>query len=139
MLPSLFLIRLINFAYLESLSIILLIVKTRHLLSFAKLLDSANPLLWNPLLWGIYFVALLKYIDKLKPGVTGWAQINGRNAISWEEKFILDVWYVENCSLWLDLKIFLLSIKYVLSRQGINQDDEETMPHFLGNKNKGLD
>ncbi|MCM8525875.1 MAG: sugar transferase [Lentisphaeraceae bacterium] len=70
----------------------------------------------------------------VRPGITGWAQINGRNAISWEEKFKLDVWYVENRSLFLDIKILLLTIKKVISRDGVSANDHATMPPFTGNK-----
>lgn len=66
-----------------------------------------------------------------KPGLTGWAQVNGRNAITWEEKFRLDVWYVDNWSLWLDLKIILLTIWKVLRREGISAPDHATMPVFF--------
>lgn len=66
------------------------------------------------------------------PGLTGWAQVNGRNAIGWDEKFELDVWYVENRSLWLDLKILCLTIVRVFQRQGINAPDSATMPVFTG-------
>jgi len=69
---------------------------------------------------------------EVKPGLTGWAQINGRNAISWEEKFKLDVWYVDNCSIWLDLKIIALTIVKVLSGEGITAPGEATMPEFMG-------
>jgi len=69
----------------------------------------------------------------VKPGFSGWAQINGRNAISWEEKFQLDVWYVDNQSLWLDLRIFMLTICKVARREGINANGEATMPRFAGN------
>lgn len=69
---------------------------------------------------------------EVRPGVTGWAQINGRNAISWEEKFVLDVWYVNNRSLWLDIKILFLTVKKVLVRDGINAEGEATMPKFTG-------
>ncbi|NCO52749.1 MAG: sugar transferase, partial [Deltaproteobacteria bacterium] len=65
-------------------------------------------------------------------GITGWAQVNGRNAITWEEKFALDVWYVDNCSFLLDLKIILLTIIKVIKRQGISADGEATMPEFMG-------
>lgn len=68
-----------------------------------------------------------------KPGITGWAQVNGRNAISWEDKFKLDVWYVENQSLYLDVKIILLTIKKVLFRDDINAKGEATMSKFTGN------
>jgi len=69
---------------------------------------------------------------EVKPGITGWAQVNGRNAISWEEKFALDVWYVNNQSLWLDLKILFLTVKKVLARNDINADDAATMAKFTG-------
>lgn len=68
----------------------------------------------------------------VRPGLTGWAQINGRNALSWEEKFELDVWYVENRTFWLDLKIIFLTIKKVLVREGISAAGEATMSKFTG-------
>jgi len=71
---------------------------------------------------------------EVRPGITGWAQINGRNALSWEEKFALDVWYVDNRSLWLDIKILFLTIKRVVMRDGISADGEVTMPKFTGRK-----
>ncbi|MGB3724199.1 MAG: sugar transferase [Glaciecola sp.] len=71
----------------------------------------------------------------IKPGVTGWAQVNGRNAISWEEKFALDVWYVDNHSFWLDIKILLLTVKKVFVKEGISADTHVTMPHFTGKNN----
>jgi lipopolysaccharide/colanic/teichoic acid biosynthesis glycosyltransferase len=71
---------------------------------------------------------------QVKPGITGWAQVNGRNAISWEEKFKMDVWYVENQSFWLDMKILWLTIRKVLVREGINQDGQATMEPFKGNQ-----
>lgn len=66
------------------------------------------------------------------PGITGWAQINGRNAISWKEKFNLDIWYIDNWSLFLDLKIILQTFKKVIVKEGINQDDNIIMEHFNG-------
>jgi len=69
---------------------------------------------------------------EVKPGITGWAQVNGRNAITWEEKFALDVWYVDNWSLWLDLKILVLTLVKVLRREGISAEGEATMPEFMG-------
>ncbi len=68
----------------------------------------------------------------VKPGITGWAQVNGRNAISWQDKFSLDVWYVDNQSLWLDIKIIFLTIKKVFSQADINADGEATMSKFTG-------
>ena len=66
------------------------------------------------------------------PGLTGWAQINGRNSITWSEKFKLDVWYVDNWSLWLDIKIFFLTFWKVIKREGINQSESVTMEYFNG-------
>lgn len=86
---------------------------------------------------------LMQYLDRyapeqarrheVKPGITGWAQINGRNAITWEEKFVLDVWYVDNWSLWLDMKILAMTVVKVLKREGISAAGEATMPEFMGN------
>ncbi|MES2796280.1 MAG: sugar transferase [Bacteroidota bacterium] len=69
----------------------------------------------------------------IRPGITGWAQVNGRNAISWQQKFVYDIWYVDNLSLWLDIKIVFLSIKKVFTKEGINVSDSQTMEIFLGN------
>lgn len=106
------------------------------------------PELWNVLKGDMSLVGprplLMEYLSlyskeqyrrhELRPGVTGWAQVNGRNAISWEDKFRLDVWYVDNHSLWLDLKILFLTVKKVLVRDGISGDGELTMSRFSGNK-----
>ena len=83
---------------------------------------------------------LMEYLDRysseqarrhdVKPGLTGWAQINGRNAITWDEKFKLDVWYVDNQSILLDIKIIVVTIKKVLNREGISHDGEATMSKF---------
>ena len=85
---------------------------------------------------------LMQYLDRympeqarrheVKPGITGWAQVNGRNAITWEEKFKLDVWYVDNWSLWLDIKIIAITIRKILKREGINQPGQATMEEFKG-------
>lgn len=72
----------------------------------------------------------------VRPGITGWAQVNGRNAISWEQKFTLDVWYVDNQSLWLDFKILLLTVRKVLIRSDINSSDNVTMSKFKGTDNE---
>jgi sugar transferase EpsL len=69
---------------------------------------------------------------EIKPGITGWAQVNGRNAITWEEKFKLDVWYVDNRSFWLDMKILLMTLMKVLKREGISQPGSSTMEKFKG-------
>ena len=71
-----------------------------------------------------------------KPGITGWAQVNGRNAITWEEKFHLDVWYVDNQNFRLDLKIIFMTIWKILKREGINQPGQTTMEEFRGIKNE---
>lgn len=70
---------------------------------------------------------------EVRPGITGWAQVNGRNAISWTKKFELDVWYVDHCSFWLDLKIIFMTIKKVFVREGISQAGQATMEPFNGN------
>lgn len=70
----------------------------------------------------------------VKPGITGWAQVNGRNTISWQEKFEYDIWYVENISFWLDVKILLLTIIKIIKRDGIDPNDTATMEKFIGNK-----
>jgi len=69
---------------------------------------------------------------EVRPGITGWAQVNGRNAITWEEKFNLDVWYVDNQSFWLDIKIIFLTIFKIFKREGINQQGQATMEEFKG-------
>ena len=86
---------------------------------------------------------LIKYLDRytpeqarrhdVKPGITGWAQVNGRNALTWEEKFELDVWYVDNRSFWLDLKILWLTFLKVIRAEGISQEGYATMQEFQGN------
>ncbi|CDT22488.1 Uncharacterized sugar transferase EpsL [Vibrio crassostreae] len=73
----------------------------------------------------------------VRPGITGWAQINGRNAISWEDKFELDVWYVDNRSLWLDIKILFLTVKKVFVKEGISADGHVTIEPFAGSQNQG--
>jgi lipopolysaccharide/colanic/teichoic acid biosynthesis glycosyltransferase len=75
---------------------------------------------------------------EVRPGITGWAQVNGRNAVSWEKKFALDLWYVDHCSLWLDLRILLLTVRKVLAREGISATGEATTTRFTGSdSNKG--
>ena len=72
---------------------------------------------------------------EVRPGITGWAQINGRNSILWEEKFELDLWYVDNQSFWLDLKILFWTVKKVFNREGISADGDVSMPKFKGTQN----
>ena len=76
---------------------------------------------------------------EVRPGITGWAQVNGRNAISWDDKFKLDVWYVDHRSLWLDLRILWMTVRKVLVRDGISAAGEATMARFTGESSKGLD
>lgn len=71
------------------------------------------------------------------PGITGWAQVNGRNALTWKEKFALDVWYVDNWSLTLDARIFLQTLWHLVKREGISQDGHATMPEFMGDREPG--
>mgnify|MGYP003618119485 CR=1 FL=1 len=78
--------------------------------------------------------AVQKKRHHIRPGITGWAQVNGRNAISWEQKFEYDVWYVENCTFLLDVKILLLTVKKVFKSEGISQEGEVTMEVFKGNQ-----
>jgi lipopolysaccharide/colanic/teichoic acid biosynthesis glycosyltransferase len=68
----------------------------------------------------------------VRPGITGWAQVNGRNAITWEQRFALDVWYVDHQTFWLDVKILLMTISRTLARTGITQQGHPTMPEFTG-------
>lgn len=121
-----------------------------RLTAFGHFLRSTSldelPELWNVLRGDMSLVGprplLMEYLPlytseqtrrhQARPGITGWAQINGRNAISWEEKFKLDVWYVDHQSFWLDLKILILTIKKVFVREGISAEGEATMPKFTG-------
>ena len=126
---------------------------SERLTPFGQFLRSSSldelPELWNVLKGDMSLVGprplLMEYLPlytpeqyrrhEVRPGVTGWAQINGRNALSWEEKFRLDVWYVDNRSLWLDIKILFLTVKKVVVRDGISADGEATMPKFTGSRN----
>lgn len=108
------------------------------------------PELWNVLKGDMSLVGprplLMEYLPlysdrqarrhEVRPGITGWAQINGRNALSWEEKFELDVWYVDNRSLWLDIKILFLTVWKVVKRDGISQKGEVTMSKFTGSTSR---
>ena len=120
--------------------------------SFGKLLRSTSldeaPELWNVLRGDMSLVGprplLIEYLPlynetqarrhDIRPGLTGWAQVNGRNATSWEERFEMDVWYVDNRSFWLDLKIIWLTIVTVLKRDGVEAEGHVTMPKFEGTK-----
>jgi lipopolysaccharide/colanic/teichoic acid biosynthesis glycosyltransferase len=108
------------------------------------------PELWNVLRGEMSLVGprplLMEYLQlytpdqarrqEVRPGITGWAQVNGRNALSWEEKFKLDVWYVDHRSLWLDIRILWLTVRKVLIREGINAAGDATMPRFTGSISK---
>jgi lipopolysaccharide/colanic/teichoic acid biosynthesis glycosyltransferase len=74
---------------------------------------------------------------EVKPGITGWAQANGRNALSWEQKFEMDVWYVDHQSLRLDIKILWLTLRQIIHRKGISQTGHATMPEFMGTQSRG--
>jgi lipopolysaccharide/colanic/teichoic acid biosynthesis glycosyltransferase len=105
------------------------------------------PELWNVLKGEMSLVGprplLMEYLPlysaeqarrhEVRPGLTGWAQVNGRNALGWEQKFALDIWYVENRSLWLDFRILWLTVRKVVKRDGISAAGEATMPKFMGN------
>jgi lipopolysaccharide/colanic/teichoic acid biosynthesis glycosyltransferase len=122
----------------------------QRLPAFGRFLRSTSldelPELFNVLRGNMSIVGprplMMKYLDRytpeqarrheVKPGITGWAQINGRNAITWEEKFKLDVWYVDNWSPLLDIKIILKSIWLVITRQGVTQQDRATVDEFMG-------
>ncbi|WP_370213860.1 sugar transferase [Roseovarius sp.] len=120
------------------------LTKLGHFLRSSSL--DELPELWNVLKGEMSLVGprplLMEYLPlyspeqarrhEVRPGVTGWAQVNGRNAISWDEKFALDVWYVDNRSLWLDLKIIWLTIRKVVRREGISAAGEATMSKFTG-------
>lgn len=123
-----------------------------RLTPFGRFLRSTSldelPELWNVLKGDMSLVGprplLVEYLPlysteqarrhEVRPGITGWAQVNGRNAIGWEDKFKLDVWYVDHRSLWLDIKILWLTVKKVLVREGISAAGEATMGKFTGSK-----
>lgn len=123
----------------------------KRLGSFGKFLRSTSidelPELWNVLRGEMSFVGprplLMDYLrlysarqarrHEVKPGITGWAQINGRNSITWKEKLDMDIWYVDNKSFWLDIKILVITLVKVIKREGINVDGIVTMDKFKGN------
>ncbi|MDZ4178661.1 MAG: sugar transferase [Coriobacteriia bacterium] len=127
-----------------------LLSDSERLTRFGALLRSTSldelPELWNVLKGDMSLVGprplLVEYLDRytpeqarrheVRPGITGWAQVNGRNALSWEDRFELDVWYVENRSLLLDVKILAMTVWTVLRREGISSAGEATMSEFLG-------
>jgi len=127
-----------------------LLPDAERLTSLGRFLRSTSldelPELWNVLKGEMSLVGprplLMEYLPlytpeqarrhEVRPGITGWAQVNGRNAITWDEKFELDVWYVDHVSFWLDIKILCLTLKKVFSREGINANNDLPMPKFTG-------
>jgi lipopolysaccharide/colanic/teichoic acid biosynthesis glycosyltransferase len=127
-----------------------LLPDSMRLTKFGHFLRSSSldelPELWNVVKGDMSLVGprplLMEYVSLyspeqarrhvMRPGVSGWAQVNGRNAISWEEKFKLDVWYVDNRSFWLDVKVICLTLKKVIVRDGVSADGEATMSKFTG-------
>lgn len=130
-----------------------LLSDAERLPKFGKLLRASSldelPEIWNVLKGEMSFVGprplLVEYLDRytseqtrrhdVRPGITGWAQVNGRNAISWEEKFRLDVKYVDNHNFLMDIKVIFQTLKKVFVREGISQHGEATMTKFMGEKN----
>lgn len=122
-----------------------------RLTPFGKKLRATSldelPELWNVLKGEMSLVGprplLMSYLPlynefqnrrhEMRPGVTGWAQVNGRNALSWDEKFAHDIWYIDHYSFWLDMKILFLTVKKVFIKEGISAEGEATMPYFTGN------
>lgn len=123
-----------------------------RLTPFGRFLRASSldelPELWNVLKGDMSLVGprplLMDYLPlysteqsrrhEVRPGITGWAQVNGRNTLNWDEKFKLDVWYVDHQSLWLDIKILWLTVRKVLVRDGISAAGEATMPRFTGSR-----
>ena len=124
---------------------------SERLTPFGKKLRATSldelPELWNVLKGDMSLVGprplLMSYLPlynefqnrrhEMKPGVTGWAQVNGRNALSWDEKFAHDIWYIDHYSFWLDMKILFLTVKKGFIKEGISAEGEATMPYFTGN------
>jgi len=121
-----------------------------RLTRFGQFLRSTStdelPELWNVFVGEMSLVGprplLMRYLDRytpeqarrheVKPGITGWAQVNGRNALTWKEKFKLDVWYVDHYSIWLDISILFSTLTKVLNREGISGEEQATMSEFFG-------
>jgi len=129
-----------------------LLSDAERLTPFGRFLRSTSldelPELFNVLKGEMSLVGprplLMEYLERytteqirrheVRPGITGWAQVNGRNAISWEEKFTLDVWYVDHCSFMLDLRILRLTLLQVFRKEGINENGQATMSKFMGSR-----
>lgn len=127
-----------------------LLPDAQRLTAFGRFLRASSldelPELWNVLRGEMSLVGprplLMDYLPlyspeqarrhEVRPGITGWAQVNGRNALNWNERFNLDVWYVDHHSLWLDLRILWLTLRKVIAREGITAQNEATMPRFEG-------
>jgi sugar transferase EpsL len=127
-----------------------LLPDAERLVPFGRFLRSTSldelPELWNVLRGDMSLVGprplLMQYLERytpeqarrheVRPGITGWAQVSGRNALTWEEKFALDVWYLERFSFWLDAKIIFLTAWKILKREGISQPGQATMEEFRG-------
>jgi len=125
---------------------------SQRLTSFGNLLRKTSldelPELWNILKGDMSFVGprplLVQYLSRynseqarrheVRPGLTGWAQVNGRNAVSWKDRFVMDVWYVDHVSLWLDLQILVKTIGLVFSARGVQAEGVVTMNEFMGNE-----
>ncbi len=133
-----------------------LLADDQRLTRFGAFLRASSidefPELWNVLKGQMSLVGprplLVQYLDRysdeqfrrheVAPGITGWAQVNGRNSISWDEKFSLDLWYVDHYSLWVDVKILFLTVRNVVRRSGISAEGHATMPEFGGNGDHGI-
>lgn len=129
-----------------------LLPDSERLTPFGKFLRSTSidelPELWNVIKGDMSLVGprplLMEYLPlysaeqarrhEVRPGITGWAQVNGRNALSWQERFRLDVWYVDHRTFWLDMRILWLTVRKVLIREGISANGEATMPKFTGER-----
>lgn len=127
-----------------------LVGDAERLTGFGRLLRSTSldelPELWNVLKGDMSVVGprplLMQYLSRysleqarrhdVRPGITGWAQINGRNTVTWEQKFAFDVWYVDHMSFWLDVRIILLTLATAIRREGINQPGQATAEEFMG-------
>lgn len=123
-----------------------------RLTRFGRFLRASSldelPELWNVLKGEMSLVGprplLMEYVPlydanqrrrhAVRPGITGWSQVNGRNALSWDEKFALDIWYVDNRSFWLDIKILFMTVAAIVRRDGINASENIPMPKFTGSK-----
>jgi sugar transferase EpsL len=132
-----------------------LLPDSERLTAFGRILRQMSldelPQLWNVLKGEMSLVGprplLVQYLERyspsqmrrheMKPGITGWAQVNGRNAVNWEDRFQMDVWYVDHWSLGLDLRILLRTIQNVVLRQGISRMGHATMPEFMGKNRAG--